>query len=68
MEELIDKVIEEIKRDIENQDVSALAVLLESCPRKDLEAYLPEDLSEEIDPELLAYEQDLERTKELFEL
>ena len=41
-QELVDKVIEEIKRDIENGDVTALDELLKFVPIEYLKGYLPE--------------------------
>lgn len=41
-QELVDRVIEEIKRDIENQDVTALDELLKFVPVEYLKGYLPE--------------------------
>ena len=41
-EELVDLVIEEIKRDIESGDLTALAELLTFCPTVNLIGYLPE--------------------------
>ena len=39
---LVDEVIEQIKRDFESGDCTALIELLLSAPRNALEAYLPE--------------------------
>lgn len=41
-DELIDKVIEQIKTDIEVGDVTAVEELLRYIPAPNLEAYLPE--------------------------
>ncbi len=41
-QELIDKVLEEIKKDVETGDVTAIDELLKCCPVKNLQAYLPE--------------------------
>jgi hypothetical protein len=41
---LIDKVIEHIKQDIRDGDVSAVDVLLRFCPIKTLIGYLPEEI------------------------
>jgi hypothetical protein len=43
MEKLIDRVIEEIRRDIEIGDVTSLEELLNFVPIKNLIAYLPEE-------------------------
>ena len=42
MEDLIDKVLDQIQADIEDGDLTAVAALLGSVPVKDLMAYLPE--------------------------
>lgn len=42
-QELIDKVLDEIKRDVEKGDVTAIDELLKFCPAKNLKAYLPEE-------------------------
>jgi len=42
-DDLIDTVIEEIKRDIEVGDVSAIWELLSNCPTEQLIQYLPEE-------------------------
>ncbi len=44
-QELVDKCIEEIKRDVANGDVTAIDELLMFLPTKYLKGYLPEDLS-----------------------
>jgi hypothetical protein len=44
-QELVDKCIEEIKRDVANGDVTAIDELLMFLPAKYLKGYLPEDLS-----------------------
>lgn len=41
---LIDRVLEQIKTDIENGDLTAIAELLKSVPERDLVGYLPEEL------------------------
>lgn len=47
--ELIDKVLKQIKKDIEIGDVTAIEVLLESISKENLEAFLPEsDLDSEV--------------------
>ena len=43
MQALIDRVIEEIKNDIVNGDVTALDELLSFIPRENLIGYLPEE-------------------------
>ena len=40
---LIERVVEEIKRDIDNGDVTALEELLSFIPKENLIAYLPEE-------------------------
>jgi hypothetical protein len=40
---LIERVVEEIKRDIDNGDVTALEELLSFTPKENLIAYLPEE-------------------------
>lgn len=40
---IIDMVIEQFKKDIAEQDVTAIAELLKSCPIQRLESYLPEE-------------------------
>jgi hypothetical protein len=42
-EKLINAVIEQIKTDIENGDLTAIAEMLERLPRETLAAYLPEE-------------------------
>lgn len=42
-ETIINEVIEQIKIDIQNCDISAIEELLMSCPKKNLMAYLPEN-------------------------
>lgn len=42
-ETIINEVIEQIKIDIQNWDISAIEELLMSCPKKNLMAYLPEN-------------------------
>ena len=41
---LIDLVIEQIRKDFDNCDETALTELLLNIPRANLEAYLPEDV------------------------
>jgi hypothetical protein len=41
-DELIDMVLEEIKRDIEMGDLTAIAELLQTVPDEILKSYLPE--------------------------
>jgi hypothetical protein len=43
-EQLIDNVIEQIKKDIESGDVTAIDELLRYVPTQKLEAFLSEDL------------------------
>lgn len=43
-EKLYDKVLEQIKEDIATGDLTALDELIRFIPRKNLEAYLPENL------------------------
>ena len=43
---LIDKVIEQIRRDLDFGDSTALEELLKNTPEKDLKEYLPELLQE----------------------
>lgn len=43
-ENLVNDVIEQIKKDIQNQDITALEELLHSAPSENLAAYLPEEL------------------------
>lgn len=42
-QELIDRVIENIKKDIEHGDTTAIDALLSFCPTKNLVAFLPEE-------------------------
>ena len=42
-ETIINEVIEQIKIDIQNCDISAIEELLMCCPKKNLMAYLPEN-------------------------
>jgi predicted transcriptional regulator len=44
-QELVDRCIEEIKRDVASGDVTAIDELLMFLPTKYLKGYLPEDLS-----------------------
>ncbi len=41
-EVLIDRVIEQIRKDLDSEDVTAIYELLAHLPEKVLEAYLPE--------------------------
>ncbi len=41
-DELFDKVVEQIKDDIENKDLTAIYELLKFVPEKNLKAFLPE--------------------------
>ena len=41
--DLVEAVIEQIKHDLEGGDTTALTELLMSCPRQNLESYLPEE-------------------------
>jgi hypothetical protein len=43
--EIIDLVISQIKKDILNQEIAALEILLENLSLEDLKAYLPEEIS-----------------------
>ena len=45
---VIEAVIEQIRRDFEMDDVSSLYEMLEFLPRKNLLAYLPEEVSEQL--------------------
>jgi hypothetical protein len=45
---LIDKVIEQIKRDIDNCDETAIVELLLATPRDKLESFLPENVPEKL--------------------
>lgn len=40
---LLDKVVRQIKKDINNEDTTAIYELLEHAPEEVLKAYLPED-------------------------
>ena len=42
-QELVDKVLKQIKKDIENGDVSAIDEMLLSVDEESLKAYLPEE-------------------------
>jgi len=42
-QELIDRVMEGIRLDVDNEEIDALEELLRFCPKKNLIAYLPED-------------------------
>jgi hypothetical protein len=44
---LIDRVIEQIRKDLDNEDVTAIFELLAYVPDKALEAYLPEEMINE---------------------
>lgn len=46
---VIEAVIDQIKEDLLYGDVSALYELLDSMPRKNLLAYLPEEVSQKFD-------------------
>jgi hypothetical protein len=43
--EIIDLVISQIKKDILDQEIAALEILLENLSLEDLKAYLPEEIS-----------------------
>jgi hypothetical protein len=43
-DELYDKVLEQIKQDVADGDLSAIDELLKFVPKENLEAYLPEKL------------------------
>lgn len=45
---IIEAVIQQIKEDLAMQDESAIYELLEFLPKKNLLAYLPEDISNEL--------------------
>ena len=45
---VIEAVIEQIRRDFEMDDVSALYEMLEYVPNKNLLAYLPEEVSKQL--------------------
>ena len=45
---IIEAVIDQIKEDLKYGDVSAIYEMLESVPRKNLLAYLPEEVSEQL--------------------
>lgn len=45
---IIEAVIQQIKEDLAMQDESAIYELLEFLPRKNLLAYLPEEISDEL--------------------
>jgi hypothetical protein len=45
---IIEAVIEQIRRDFEMDDVSAIYEMLEFLPKKNLLAYLPEEISEQL--------------------
>jgi hypothetical protein len=44
MEELIDQVLEQIQKDINDGDLTAIAELLTFVPKENLIGYLPEKL------------------------
>lgn len=44
-EELVDKCLEQIQRDVDSGDMTAIAELLKFAPSKSLRDYLPENLS-----------------------
>ncbi len=46
-EALVDRVIEQIRRDLDSEDVTAIYELLAYLPAKVLEAYLPEVMIDE---------------------
>jgi hypothetical protein len=46
---LIEAVIEQMRKDFEMNDVTAIYELLEFCPKKNLLGYLPEEISETIE-------------------
>ncbi len=46
-EVLVDRVIEQIRRDLDSEDVTAIYELLAYLPAKVLEAYLPEVMIDE---------------------
>jgi hypothetical protein len=43
-EQLLDDVVEQIQRDLDNGDTTAIYELLEQLPDAVLEAYLPEEI------------------------
>ena len=45
---VIEAVIEQIRRDFEMDDVSSLYEMLEYVPKKNLLAYLPEEVSKQL--------------------
>jgi hypothetical protein len=45
---IIEAVIDQIKEDLKYGDVSSIYEMLESVPRKNLLAYLPEEISEQL--------------------
>ena len=47
MNELIDKVLKQMQRDFDNQDITAVEDLLSYVPIKYLEGYLPEGEEDE---------------------
>jgi hypothetical protein len=42
---LINKVLNQVKKDVNNQDMTAIEELLRFCPKENLEAFLSEDES-----------------------
>jgi hypothetical protein len=46
---IIEAVIEQMRKDFEMDDVTAIYELLESLPKKNLLGYLPEEVSEKLD-------------------
>lgn len=42
--DLIDRVLEQVKADVKSEDLTALAELLKFLPEKNLKAYLPDDI------------------------
>jgi hypothetical protein len=45
---IIEAVIEQMKEDLQYGDVSAIYEMLEFLPKKNLLAYLPEEISEQL--------------------
>jgi hypothetical protein len=46
---IIEAVIEQMRKDFEMDDVTAIYELLEFLPKKNLLGYLPEEVSEQLD-------------------
>jgi hypothetical protein len=44
MKDLIDQVLEQIKKDVASEDLTALEELLMVVPLKNLQAYLPDEV------------------------